>query len=213
MSGCLTLPIRLALVALLVLGGFTAWSYRREIKRQIHEWTAEPGGAGSIGRADPARAEEVRHRVESLGGSGADSVVLSASELASVTAALAGRMVPRGVDSMEIRLDHDDVEVRALVNTRQVPISLGPLAGIVNEREYVEAGGRLVFRRTGTAEWQVDRMRVRGLPIPKELFGRALQRFSAGAGAGVISFTIPRDVAGLRVTPDGVTLYGSGGRR
>jgi hypothetical protein len=212
MSGCLSLPFRIALLALLVLGGFVAWSYRREIKRQLHQWTADSAGTeASRGSSDPALAPDVRRRIESLGRAGADSVVLSAADVASLAQGLVERMVPRAVDSLEIRLDTDDVEVRALVDTRQIPVSLGPLAGIVKDREYLEVGGRLLFRRTGVAEWQVDRVRVRGLPIPRELFGRVLQRFSSGNGAGVISFTIPRTLSGLRVTPLGVTLYGTGG--
>lgn len=211
MTGCLTLPFRLALLALLVLGGFAAWSYRREIKRQIHEWTADSSAPGSSrGSADPAKAGATLRRIESLAGAGADSVLLSASEVANLVAGLAEAVVPRAVDSLEIRLDADDIEVRALVDTRRVPLSFGPLAGIVKDREYVEAGGRLVFRRAGRAEWQVDRVRVRGLPIPRELFGRALERFAPGTGDGAIGFEIPREVSGLRVTPAGVTLYGAG---
>lgn len=213
MSGCLTLPFRLALLLLVLLGGFVAWSYRRDIKRQIHDWTAEPGTVASSGTASPGGATEVRRRIESLKGGGIDSVVVSAADLAGVVAGLAEQMAPRAVDSVEVRLGDDDVEVRALVDTRQVPVSLGPLAGMVKDREYVEAGGRLVFRRTGVAEWQVERVRVRGLPIPQELFGRVLQRFSAGGGNGVIGFAIPRSVSGLRVTPTGVTVYGAGGVR
>ena len=211
MRGCLTLPFRLALLALVVLGGFVAWSYRREIRRQVHQWTADatPAGASS-GTADPARAGEVRRRIESLGRAGADSVLLRPADLATLAAGLAAGVAPGALDSLEIRLDHDDVEVRAVVDTRQVPVSLGPLAGMVKDREYLEAGGRIVFRRSGSAEWQLDRVRVRGLPIPRELFGRVLARFSAGAGDGVIGFVIPRWVSGIRVTPTGVTLYGSG---
>jgi len=213
MKGCLSLPFRLLALALLVLGAYVAWSYRREIKQRIHEWTAEeppPASSRGSARPGPGGAREAIRRIESLAGAGTDSVVLSAGEVAGLVAGLAEALVPGAVDSLEIRLDEDDVEVRAMVDTRRVPLSLGPLAGVVKEREYVEAGGRLVYRRTGAAEWKVERVRVRGLPIPRELFSRVLERFAREARDGVIGFQIPREVSGLRVASNGVTLYGAG---
>jgi len=37
MRGCLSLPFRLAVLVLLVLLGYVAWSYRDEIRRKVHE--------------------------------------------------------------------------------------------------------------------------------------------------------------------------------
>jgi hypothetical protein len=208
--GCLSLPFRLLGLALLVLAGYVAWSYRREIRRQIHEWTADSGPAGATGRADGADAATTLRRLDSLRAAGADSVVLSASELASLAEALAARVVPGAVDSVEVRLDRDDIEIRARVDTRKVPISFGPISGIVRDHEYVEAGGRLVFRRAGRAEWEVERVRVRGLPVPNNLVDGMIRQFRGQAAGRAIPFVLPREVTGLRIEPGGLTVYGRG---
>ncbi|HEV8355328.1 MAG TPA: hypothetical protein VGQ17_01015 [Gemmatimonadales bacterium] len=210
MSGCLTLPFRLAALLLLVLLGFAAWSYRREIRRQIHAWTAEPAPTPSSGRAEPARAVAALRRLDSLARAGRDSVVLTAGEVASLVALLTSRGPAGAVDSVEAVLGRDDLELRARVDTRKVPVSLGPAAGLVRDHEYVEAGGPMIFRRNGLAEWRVQRVRVRGLPLPQDLVDALFRRLPGGAGAagGVVAVKLPRAVNGLRVTPGGVTLYG-----
>lgn len=212
MSGCLALPLRLAAVALLVLGGFIAWSYRREIKRQIHAWTADAEPPSATGRAQPGLVNPAQLRLDSLLRARKDSVVLSAAELASLVAAAAAQFVPGALDSVEVRLDSDDVEVRGRIDTHRIPVSLGPLAGMVRDHENVEAGGRLIYRRSGIAEVQVERVRIRGVPVPRSLADDMLRRFTGSASGSVIEVPIPPSVTGIRVSSAGLTLYGSSSR-
>jgi hypothetical protein len=135
-------------------------------------------------------------------------VVLTPVELASLATELAARVVPQAVDSVEIRLDGDDVELRARVDTHKVPVSLGPLSSVVRDHEYVEAGGRLIYRRPGLAEWEVNRVRVRGVPVPMSFIDEQIRRFAPRAGGSVVPVILPGEVTGLRVMPGGVTLYG-----
>lgn len=212
MRGCLSLPFRLLGLALLVLAGYVAWTYRREIRRQIHEWTADSRPAEVTGRAGAGAADAptILRRLDSLRVAGADSVVLSPAELASLAEALAAQVVPGAVDSVEIRLGLDDIEIRARVDTRKVPISFGPISSIVRDHEFVEAGGLLVFRRAGRAEWEVKRVRVRGLPVPMNLVDGMIRQFRGPAAGGAIPLTLPPDVTGFRVEPGGLTVYGRG---
>lgn len=217
MRGCLTLPFRLLGLALLVLAGYAAWTYRREIRRQVHHWTAEtPASRRGPGAAAPrADAGPILRRLDRLR-AGADSVVLSAVDLAVLGTHYAGRMVPGAVDSVEVRLDRDDVEIRARVDTRKVPVSLGPLSGVMRDHEYVQTGGRLIFRREGMAEWDLERVRVRGLPVPMGFVSDQIRRVAPRATGGSIPIKLPPGVTGLRVTEAGVTLYGrspAGGTR
>ena len=137
-------------------------------------------------------------------------MVLTAGEVASLADRLTSRGPAGALDSVEAVLGQDDLELRVRVDTRKVPVSLGPAAGLVRDHEYVEAGGPMVFRRNGLAEWRVQRVRVRGLPLPEELVDALFRRLPGGVGAagGVIAVRLPRAVSGLRVTPRGVTLYG-----
>lgn len=211
MRGCLSLPFRLLGLALLVLAGYAAWTYRAELRRQIHRWTADappPAPNAGKGSAHPVEARAVLQRVDALRTAAADSVVLSAADLAALAAELASKVVPQALDSVEVRLDRDDVEIRARVDTHKVPVSLGALSTVMRDHEYIEVGGRLMFRRAGVAEWEVERVRVRGLPVPKSLVTQQIRRFAPGAGNGTIPVNLPAGVTGLRVTPDGLTLYG-----
>jgi hypothetical protein len=207
MRGCLSLPFRLALLALLVLGGFVAWSHRDAIRRRIHSWTAESAPAESSGWGDSARAPAVLQRVGSLARARGDTVLLSASDVASLIAAGAAAMAPGALDSVQVRLDRDDIEVQARVDTRKIPLSFGPLSGVIHDWERVDAGGRLFFRRAGLAEWQVTRTRVRGIPLPREVVRRLLRSFGAGE-VSVVPIPLPASVGGLRVSPGGLVLYG-----
>ena len=97
-------------------------------------------------------AAPAAHRIDELLGSRADSVVLSAADVASLLDSLASVVAPGAVDSVEVTLDQDDLAVRARVDTRAVPVSLGAIGSVVRDHEFVEAGGRIVFRQAGRAE-------------------------------------------------------------
>ena len=213
MRGCLSLPFRLLALLLLVLLGYVAWSYRDEIRRKVHEWTADSGPVPERGMAVRGAAAPAARRIDDLLSSRADSVVLSAAEVASLLDSLASLVAPGAVDSIEVMLDRDDLAVRARVDTRAVPVSLGAIGSVVRDHEFVDAGGRIVFRQTGRAEWQLERVRVRGIPIPGEVVQGLIRRFSGAAEGNMIGFNLPRTVSGLRVSPSGVTLYGTGAGR
>ena len=204
MRGCLSLPFRLLLLALLVLGGFVAWSHREEILRRVHQWTA-PSARDSVGYGSAARAPAAQRKLESLGGA-RDTVLLSAGEVANLIAAAAADRMPRALDSIEVRLGHDDLEVRARVDTRNVPLAFGPLSRVIRDHEPIEAGGRLLYRHSGLAEWAITRARVRGLPLPRDVLGRLLARVG-GTSESVVPIPLPPSVGGLRVSPAGVVLY------
>jgi hypothetical protein len=73
----------------------------------------------------------------------------------------------------------------------------------------VIAEGELSPARSGTAEWRLDRVIVRGLPLPAELVGRVINRVTGQATDGRLLVTLPRQVSGFRVRPEGVAIYRS----
>lgn len=208
MRGCLTLPFRLLFLALLIAGGILAWSYRDEIRRRIHGWTAEPAATAAYGQAEDANPADARRKVARLG-SGRDSVVLTAAEVAALISAEANARVPRAVDSIRVQLGHDEVEVRGLADTR--PLKPGLAAMVLRDHEWLETAGRLTYRRSGLAEWEVTRVRVRGIPVPRSVVESFLRQLSGSAPPTVVELPLPAQVTGLRVGTTGVVLYG--GRR
>jgi hypothetical protein len=206
MKGCLTLPFRLAFLAILILGGYLAWTHRREIEARIHRWTAGAGAPDSLAIGNPAGASAALAKLGSLNGR-ADSVVLAPADLANLLAAVSERLVPGALDSVQVGAGRDALELRGRVDTRRLPLSFGPLSGVVRDHENVEAGGELLFRHAGLAEWRISSARVRGIPIPRDVLTRLLSRYG-GDAAGVVPVVLPPAVAGLRVSPAGLVLYG-----
>jgi hypothetical protein len=208
MKGCLALPFRLLALALAVLGAYVAWSHRDAIRRRIHAWTAPSSSRNAeqpAGQGNAALGPTVAAKLRALGSKGRDSVLLSAEDVASLIAAAAAERLPGALDSIAVRLQQDDIEVHARVDTRRVPLSFGPLSGVVRDREPVEAGGRLVFRQSGLAEWEVTRARVRGIPLPRNVLERLLQSFNGSRA--IVPVPLPSPVGGLRVSERGLVLY------
>lgn len=204
MRGCLSLPFRLVMLALLIVGGYLAWTNRTELLRRIHSWTAG-AGADSLALGDPSQAPAALRKLERLGRR--DSVVLSAAELAAILAGESESLLPGALDSIRVAFARNYVEIRARVDTRKVPLSFGPLSGILREHEPVKAGGDLVFRRAGLGEWLVERASVRGIPLPREMLGRLLRPLW-GAEQNTVPVPLPAAVGGLRVSAKGLVMYG-----
>ncbi len=207
MRGCLSLPFRLLALALFIAAGVLAWTYRDEIRRRVHGWTAEPEGSAAEGKAEDSDPAEARRKVAQLGAR--DSVVLTASEVAALIAAETNARAPRAVDSIRVHLAHDEVEVRGLADTR--PLKPGLAAMVLRDREWIEAAGRLTYRRNGVAEWEITRVRVRGIPVPRSVVENFLRQLSGSAPPRVVELPVPSQVTGLRTGAPGVVLYG--GRR
>ncbi len=208
MRGCLTLPFRLLLLAILIAGGYLAWTHRREIQERIQHWSDAGATSDSLAIGNSAGAPAALAKLGSLNGR-ADSVLLAPADLANLLAAASGGLVPGGLDSIRVGAGRDALELRGRVDTRVLPLAFGPLSGIVRDHENVAAGGELLFRHSGLAEWRITSARVRGIPIPREVLTRVLARFG-GTDAGVVPVLLPPAVGGLRVSPAGLVLYGRG---
>ena len=197
------MPFRLLALLLLILAGVLAWPYRHELLRRLRDWKRPGRDAAALGES--ALAPAARRKLAALGR--ADSVVLSAGDLANLIAESVAGHVPGGADSISAELRRDEVLVRARLDTRKVPLSPAPLAGVVRAHEWIEAAGPLLFRRAGLAEWRLTRARVRGVPLPSPVFARVVRSVSGGEG-NLVPIPLPSTVGGLRVAASGLVLYG-----
>jgi hypothetical protein len=202
MRGCLSLPFRLLSLALFAILIFLGYTYRDQIRRWVHTWTADPPGAE--GRVDPGVLAGARRKLGQIGSR--DSVILSATELATLLASEANARLQHAADSLTVRLSHDQVEVRALVDPR--PLGVGPVLPVLRDREWVEAAGRVIYRRPGVAEWDISRAKLRGVPIPHSVIEHFLRQLSGSAAAGTAEIPLPPRVTGLRAESSGLVVYG-----
>lgn len=218
------LPFRLVgllVLALLVSG---AWLFRSDLLGVIRPRVAQArdafgaGGApGPARRPGPAAAptpgalEAAQDKVDSLHGWGADSVVLSAREMASLLVAGLPPEARSRLDSVSVALGDNRVTVSGRLETTHIPReALGLLAGALDPWEAVRGSGAVVATGPGQAEWRVDALTLRGFTLPREASRLLVSRALPGVSDGAIPFRLPEGIARLRVRTTGVTMYREG---
>jgi hypothetical protein len=200
--------IGIFVLAALVSG---AWLFRSEILRLVRPQVTrvtESLGRDGAGKPGPAALARAKDKVDSLHGWAADSVVLSASEMAALLVDGLPSEARAHLDSISLELGDSRVTVSARLETAQIPKdALGPLAGALNPWERVSAAGPVRVVKAGQAEWRIDALTLRGLTLPEATSRHLVERALPGAGGGVVPITLPKGVAGLRVRREGVSLY------
>jgi hypothetical protein len=209
MKGCLSLPFRLAALALLAIGAWVAWENRDNVRRWVHRVTADAPSRASDAGADPTELRErASRRLDSLERGRVDSVVLSAGELAALVNGDVGRRTVGAFDSVTVELGDGTVTVAARLDPSRLPAgTLGGLAEFVAGGDPVEATGSVGLRRLGVGEWRLGSVRVRGVPWPRALWSQLVDRVAPGED-GSVTFDLPAWVTGLRVSRSGAVLYG-----
>ena len=212
MKGCLLWPLRLAFLFLVLLLGLGAWAYRHELAAMWRFWR---GGAVTpaavTGHASPGGLRSATDKVDSLNGWRADSIVLSAEELASLLEAGLGGPAAQFLDSVAVTLSPDRARVQALLATEAIPpAALGPFRRLVRVRERVSVGGRLTVLGRETGALRVDEVSLRGVPFPSALVGRFMSASLGASPDGTVRFHLPPGIRDVKVRPDGAVLYGGG---
>jgi hypothetical protein len=212
MKGCLTWPLRLAvalLVTFLILAG---WAYRRELAGMWRFWRSDtPTEASVTGNASAAGLARATDLVDSLNGWRADSIVLTADELASLLQAGLGGAAARYLDSVQVTLGTDHATVEAMLATEAIPRrALGPFRRFVRARERISVGGRLTVLGSESGALRVDAVSLRGLPFPTAMIGRFMSTSLDASEDGTVRFQLPKGIRDLKVRPSGVVLYGGG---
>lgn len=212
MKGCLTWPLRIAAFLIFVMLIVLGWAYRRELRGMWHFWrSGKPTEAPVTGYASPAGLAKASDLVDSLNGWRADSIVLTADQLASLLQAGLGGAAARYLDSVSVTLGTDEATVHALLATEAIPQqALGPFRHFVRARERVSVSGRLAVLGPAVGTLRVESVKLRGIPFPSALIGRFMSSSLGASEDGSVRFTIPRGIRDLKVRPSGVVLYGGG---
>ncbi len=207
-------PLRLVAILFLALVVALGWLYRDRLWSLVRTAPARSSdtlyASGRPGRGALASA---RGKIDSLNGWRADSVVLTASEMASLIGDGLDRAVRGQLDSLTVKLQPDRLVLTARARTSEIPAeTLGPLAGALEEWEPVEAAGPVSVARPGWAEWTIEEFELRHVPIPRAVIQRVITQALPQARRGTVPLPIPAGVRDVRVRPSGVTLYGDSGR-
>lgn len=139
---------------------------------------------------------------------------LSASEVASYVFQTVARTIPESADSAEAAVIGDALYVRAVVPVRDIAGTgvLGPLAGLLNDRERLQLGGAFRVIRPGLSEFEVREIKLRDFKVPTGAIPRLLQQLShgnrpEGVAPNALAVTTPRSLADVRIANGRVTVY------
>ncbi len=202
---CLGRLVALALLAILLAAG---WLYRTEITRYVRGIVDPMSVARRTGSPSSDGLSNATDKIDVLVSEQRDSVLLSAGELASLLSQQGNLLGVPGIDSITVELGDRRVRVRAMLDTDLLPrryVDLIP--GTPEPFEEVIAEGPLAPARPGVAEWQLERVIVRGVPLPSSVVARLIGTVSGQQSDGRLTLKLPADVEGFRVRPEGVAVY------
>ncbi len=216
MNGCLKGVFRLLVFALLLAGVAAAWWYRAPLARAVERLVGRRGTAlppvsadSGIGAPTPSALASAEGKLAALRRSrGPDSVTLSPNEMASLVGSGIDWTVRRTFDSLRVELGEGVLAVHARLDTKLIPReALGPLRGLLAEREPLRIAGPIAIVRPGIARWTVRALSLRGFPFPPPAV-RSLARQAAGAdSSGAVALRVDSAIADVAVHPAGVVLY------
>ena len=206
--GCLTWPFKLLGVFVVIALIVGAWLYRDRLVPTARK-LAGHAAAGDMGRPTESGLHTARARVDSLDTGRADSVVLSAGEMASILGAGLDPSVRGRLDSLSVRLGRGMIQVAGRLDTRRLPAELvGPLGVALRERERVIAAGPVTVTGPGRAEWRVQQLQIRDFPFPRDMVPKVVEKALGDSTRQTLPIHLPRGVGDIRIAPTGVTLYG-----
>ena len=183
-------------------------------------------GGGERDSAAPALTEEqwrplsdtgatrARRAIESLGARGGPVYVnVSAADLTSYVFTQLTRQLPAGAEGARAAVVGDRLYLKALVSAQDLGGSeaLGPLGGLLPERDTVTFGGNLEMVRPELAQFRVRELRYGELSVPRALIPQLVRRSARNRPEGLapdaLPLPVPPTVADVRVARGTVTLY------
>jgi hypothetical protein len=210
--GCIA---RIGCLILLVCLAIGAWFTR---DRWLPKITGKPVVTSTTPGWEPLTPEAGatgKRKLEELARpSGPVFTNLSATEVASYVFQTLARTIPAKADSAEAAVIGDALFVRAVVPVREIAGTgvLGPLAGLLNDRERLQLGGTFHVIRPGLSEFEVREIKLRDFKVPTGAIPRLVRELShgerpAGIAANALPVTTPNSLGDVRIANGQVTLY------
>jgi hypothetical protein len=209
--GCLAAPFRfVGCLSLLLLVGI-GWLYRDRITgeaRRIFGTLGADEATSSTGRPGTRSLTSAEAKIDSLNGWRADSVVLTASEVASMIGNGLDPDLRKQLDSLQVELQDGSIAVKARLATARLPRELiGPLAVALRPTEPIQAAGPIQVVGPQRAEWAVQSFRIRNFPLPDDAVPKLVSKALGDPKRKTVPVRIPAGIRDIRVLPTGATLY------
>jgi hypothetical protein len=210
MGGCLkAMAVRVGCAVLFVAFCVFVILFHTEIWDYYEAWRGNPAEVYTAPAAGgDARARSAFERLARRGGPAYED--LTAGDVAAlVSKALEEAGGRRVLDSITVALLQNEIRVRGVLDLSGVPrSSLGPLAGVLGDKEPASIGGPLGADTAGGLVLTVTWLRLRDFPFPRSTIPRILRaaRIPGATGARV---PLPgtAGIGDVRVSPSGMRLY------
>jgi len=211
--GCLTAPFKFVGCLGLLIALAIGWLYRDRLEveaRRLYGSITGSAAAPTSGRPGSRSLVSAKAKVDSLNGWRADSVVLSAAEVASMIGSGLDPTLRKQLDSLQVELQDGAIALRARLATARLPRELiGPLAVALRPTEPIEAAGPLDVVGPRQAEWAVRSFRIRNFPLPRDAVPNLVSKVFGDPNRRTVPVRNPAGIRAIRVRPSGVTLYGA----
>jgi hypothetical protein len=139
---------------------------------------------------------------------------LSGGDVASYVYQSLAKQLPPSADSIAAAVIGDRLYIRASVRLADLggTSSLGPLAGMLGDREQMQFGGTFHIVRPQLAEFQVKDVKIRELSLPQAMIPRVLRQTERGSRPEGLSedglpILVPKYLGDVRIANGRVTLY------
>ena len=212
--GCIARLGCLVVVALLAIGALL--TREQWLPKLTGRSTTSESAAVSVWQPlSPEAGARGKRKIDELSSpSGPVFSNLTASEVASYVFQTVARTIPASADSAEAAVIGDALYVRAVLPVREIAGTgvLGPLGGLLNDRERLQLGGTFRVIRPGLSEFEVREIKLRDFKVPSGAIPRLVQQISRGnrpegVAPNALAVTTPRTLADVRITNGRVTLY------
>lgn len=208
--------IRLLLVLVLLVAAVAAgWLVRDRFGPLFGSET--PTEEGPLWQAvTPEGAERARRQIDQLQGRGPAYVAIGPGDLTAYIVQELSQQLPPSAEGAEAAVIGDRLYVRASIQLSDFggDRALGPLSGIVGDREEVQFSGTLERLRPGLAQYRVRSLRIRDLSVPQPLIPRLL-RNSAGRwrppelAEDALPLAMPEHIGDIRLAAGRILVYGN----
>jgi hypothetical protein len=212
MMGCLSAPFKLLGCLGLIVALGVGYIYRDRLELEGRRLIERIQGdvPPSSGRPGVSSLQSAKAKVDSLNGWRADSVVLTASEFASLVGSGMDRELRSQLDSLRVELLDGEIQVSARLRTERLPREvLGLLGGALRPTEPVRAAGPVRVTRPGAGEWSVRSFQIGDFPVPDEMVPDLVGYALGDPKRKTVPVKVPAGIRAIRVRPDGATLYGA----
>lgn len=216
--GCIA---RLGCLMVLCIAALVGWITRDRWMSKV------PGAPASTVVTTPvwqpltrAAGEKGKRAIEAMQSPGGPVFAnLSAAEIGSYVFQMVGKTLPTSSDSVQAAVIGDALYVSAIVPVKDLAGTgaLGPLGGLLNDREKITIGGGFRVVRPGLSEFQVRELKIRDFKVPSGAIPRLVQQISHGnrpdgIATDALPVPTPKSLADVRIANGKVTIYKSTGQ-